>query len=156
MFLILWGTILCYFWYSGGCLTARPAASQTLKNIENPLVSTSRKPYAPFSRNGRNDLISEEFQSENESKTNAQKRPHDTIRNTPKNTIFDAKMAAFWSKKPFQKHHESQERAEVSSGTLKIASAALLESLRGKKKTLVTSKSGLEEFLDRQDGDEYL
>ena len=64
-------------------------------------------------------------------------------------------MAAFWSKKPFQKHHESQERAEVSSGTLKIASAALLET-PGLKTILVTSKSGLEEFLDRQDGDTFL
>ena len=120
LFLVLWWLPDC-----------APGGLANTENIENPLVSTSRKPYAPFSRNGRNDLISEEFQSENESKTNAQKRPHDTIRNTPKNTIFDAKMAAFWSKKPFQKHHESQERAEVSSGTLKIASAALLESLRG-------------------------
>ena len=53
---------------------------------------------------------------------------------THKKRHFDAKIAIFWSQKSFKKHHGSQERAQARSGTLKIASRALLEGLRGPKR----------------------
>ena len=47
--------ILWSVWYPVACLAARPAASRTWKNHENPLVFIGRNPSAPFSRNARND-----------------------------------------------------------------------------------------------------
>ena len=47
--------ILWSVWYPVACLAARPAASRTWKNHENPLVFIGRKPSAPFSCNARND-----------------------------------------------------------------------------------------------------
>ena len=67
-------------------------------------------------------------------KSMPKKEPTRAETSNKKNTIFDAKMAPFWSQKPSKKPPGSQERTEASSGTLKIASGALLGSLRAEKK----------------------
>ena len=53
---------------------------------------------------------------------------------THKKRHFRCQNCYFWSRKSFKKHHGSQERAQARSGTLKIASRALLEGLRGPKR----------------------
>ena len=89
-------------------------------------------------------------------KSMPQKDPTRQDTTNKKIPFWTSKLLIFGAKRAFQKQPGRQERAHARIGSPKIASGALLDSLRGAKKTLVTSKSGLEKFLGRQEGDGIL
>ena len=89
-------------------------------------------------------------------KSMPQKDPTRQDTTNKKTPFWTSKLLIFGAKRAFQKQPGRQERAHARIGSPKIASGALLDSLRGAKKTLVTSKSGLEKFLGRQEGDRFL